>query len=199
MFLKRIFDIICSMLGLIILSPLFIAIGCIIKLSSQGPVFFTQARVGKDRKIFFIHKFRTMVVNAEKLGLKITVGDDLRVNGIGKWLRKTKLDELPQLIDVLIGNMSLVGPRPEVPEYVRYYSDEAAAIIFQVRPGITDWASLKMIDENKILAVKENPQEAYINEILPQKLAYATNYVKTRSFLGDIYLILLTIIKIVSR
>lgn len=140
-----------------------------------------------------------MVVDAEARGLKITVGVDPRVTGIGRFLRKSKLDELPQLIDVLVGNMSLVGPRPEVPDYVRHFPPEVKAIVFRVKPGITDWASLKMIDENEILAKAENPENAYINEILPEKLAYAVKYVKTRTMATDIYLIFLTVFKIFAR
>ena len=140
-----------------------------------------------------------MIVNAEASGLKITVGRDSCITKIGHFLRKTKLDELPQLIDVLMGTMSLVGPRPEVPEYVQYYTNEIKAIVLNVRPGITDWASIKMIDENDILARASDPQQAYIQQILPEKLAYAVRYVQTRSLKLDVYLILLTISKIFTR
>ena len=146
--IKRSFDIICALCGLIILSPVLLLIIVLTKLTSTGPVFFRQTRVGQYEKLFQIHKFRTMIVNAEASGLKITVGRDPRITSIGHFLRKTKLDELPQLIDVLMGTMSLVGPRPEVPEYVQYYTNEVKAIVLSVRPGITDWASIKMIDEN---------------------------------------------------
>ena len=140
-----------------------------------------------------------MVVNAEAQGLKITVGADHRVTGIGRFLRKTKLDELPQLIDVLVGKMSLVGPRPEVPVYVEYYPPEVKAVVFKVRPGITDWASIQMIDENEILGKADNPEQAYIEKVLPEKLDYAVKYVKTRTMGMDIYLIGLTILKIFIR
>ena len=190
--IKRSFDIICALCGLIILSPVLLLIIVLIKLTSTGPVFFRQTRVGQYEKLFQIHKFRTMIVNAEASGLKITVGRDLRITSIGHFLRKTKLDELPQLIDVVLGKMSLVGPRPEVPEYVQYYTNEVKAIVLSVRPGITDWASIKMIDEN-------DPQQAYIQQILPEKLAYAVRYVQTRSLRLDVYLILLTISKIFTR
>jgi lipopolysaccharide/colanic/teichoic acid biosynthesis glycosyltransferase len=196
---KRIFDILCSFIGLLILSPIFLVIIVLIKTGSRGPVFFRQTRIGQYEKPFQIHKFRTMIVDAEARGLKITVGVDPRVTGIGRFLRKSKLDELPQLIDVFLGRMSLVGPRPEVPEYVRYFPPEVKAVVFRVKPGITDYASLKMIDENEILAKSENPENAYINEILPEKLAYAVKYVKTRSMTTDIYLIFLTIFKIFAR
>mgnify|MGYP003466535376 FL=1 len=197
--IKRSFDIICALCGLIILSPVLLLIIVLIKLTSTGPVFFRQTRVGQYEKLFQIHKFRTMIVNAEASGLKITVGRDLRITSIGHFLRKTKLDELPQLIDVLMGTMSLVGPRPEVPEYVQYYTNEIKAIVLSVRPGITDWASIKMIDENDILARASDPQQAYIQQILPEKLAYAVRYVQTRSLRLDVYLILLTISKIFTR
>ena len=197
--IKRSFDIICALCGLIILSPVLLLIIVLIKLTSTGPVFFRQTRVGQYEKLFQIHKFRTMIVNAEASGLKITVGRDLRITSIGHFLRKTKLDELPQLIDVLMGTMSLVGPRPEVPEYVQYYTNEVKAIVLSVRPGITDWASIKMIDENDILARASDPQQAYIQQILPEKLAYAVRYVQTRSLRLDVYLILLTISKIFTR
>ena len=197
--IKRSFDIICALCGLIILSPVLLLIIVLIKLTSTGPVFFRQTRVGQYEKLFQIHKFRTMIVNAEASGLKITVGRDLRITSIGHFLRKTKLDELPQLIDVVLGKMSLVGPRPEVPEYVQYYTNEVKAIVLSVRPGITDWASIKMIDENDILARASDPQQAYIQQILPEKLAYAVRYVQTRSLRLDVYLILLTISKIFTR
>lgn len=197
--IKRVFDIICALCGLIILSPVLLLIIVLIKLTSTGPVFFRQTRVGQYERLFQIHKFRTMIVNAEASGLKITVGRDPRITSIGHFLRKTKLDELPQLIDVLMGTMSLVGPRPEVPEYVQYYTNEIKAIVLNVRPGITDWASIKMIDENDILARASDPQQAYIQQILPEKLAYAVRYVQTRSLKLDVYLILLTISKIFTR
>lgn len=197
--MKRLFDLICALFGLIILSPLLLLIMLLIKLTSDGPIFFRQTRVGQYEILFQIHKFRTMIVNAEASGLKITVGRDSRITSIGHFLRKTKLDELPQLIDVVLGKMSLVGPRPEVPEYIQYYSDKMRGVIFSVRPGITDWASIKMIDENEILARADDPQHAYIQQILPEKLSYAVRYVQTRSLKLDVYLIILTIRKIFTR
>jgi len=196
---KRIFDIICSLFGLLVLSPVFFVIILLIKFGSPGPIFFRQIRVGLYEKPFKIHKFRTMIVNAEAQGLKITVGADHRVTRIGRFLRKTKLDELPQLIDVFVGKMSLVGPRPEVPVYVEYYPPEVKAVVFKVRPGITDWASIQMIDENEILGKADNPEQAYIEKVLPEKLDYAVKYVKTRTMGMDIYLIGLTILKIFIR
>ncbi len=197
--IKRLFDLICALVGLIVLSPILVVIMLLIKFTSSGPIFFRQTRVGQYEELFQIHKFRTMVVNAEARGLKITIGRDPRITPIGHFLRKTKLDELPQLIDVVLGKMSLVGPRPEVPEYIQYYSDKMRGIIFSVRPGITDWASIKMIDESEILARASDPQHAYIQQILPEKLSYAARYVQTRSLKLDIYLILLTIGKIFTR
>lgn len=199
MIIKRFFDIIFSFAGLIILVPLFILIAVLIKATSDGPIFFRQIRVGRYGHKFLIHKFRTMVSDAENIGPQITIGQDKRITGIGRFLRKTKLDELPQLIDVLAGKMSLVGPRPEVPEYVETYQKEIRDIVLSVRPGITDWASIKMIDENQILADSADPRQLYITKILPQKLAYAVEYVNTRSFLTDLSIILTTIGKIFIR
>lgn len=199
MLAKRIFDLFFAALGLLVLSPFMFLIVLLIKLTSSGPVFFRQVRVGQYQEPFKIHKFRTMVVDAEAQGLKITVGKDSRITSVGHFLRKTKLDELPQLLDVFLGRMSLVGPRPEVPEYVATYPDEVKKIIFSVKPGITDWASIKMIDENDILAKSANPQQDYIAKILPEKLAYGVKYVKTRSLILDVYLIVLTISKIFIR
>lgn len=199
MFAKRIFDIVFSALGLIILMPVFIIVGIVIKLTSSGGVFFRQTRVGQYGIPFSIHKFRTMVTDAESKGLKITVGADNRITAIGRVLRKTKLDELPQLIDVLLGDMSFVGPRPEVPEYVAVYPDNIRQKILSIRPGITDRASIEMIDENEILAKSNNPEHAYINEILPIKLNYAVDYVDNYSFFEDIKIILETLKKIIIR
>ncbi len=199
MLAKRLFDIILSVMGLTLLSPILIIIAFTIKLTSQGEIFFRQQRVGLNGQLFLIHKFRTMVINAEDLGPKITIGMDKRITKIGHFLRKTKLDELPQLIDVFIGKMSIVGPRPEVPEYVALYQKEVKDIVLSVRPGITDWASIKMIDENLILAKSDNPKNTYIHEIMPQKLAYAVKYVKRRSMPQDILIIFMTFIKIIKR
>ena len=186
---KRIFDIFFSGLGLLILAPFGLLISLIIKFTSRGPVFFRQVRVGQFEQPFLIHKFRTMVVDAESKGLKLTVTKDPRITSIGRFLRKTKLDELPQLIDVFVGNMSLVGPRPEVPEYVKYFPENIKKIVLSVKPGITDVSSIKMIDENDILAKSVDPHQAYIEEILPEKLNYAVNYVNNQSIFGDTYLI----------
>ena len=199
MLAKRIFDFVCALLGLLVLSPLLLLIMLLIKLDSPGPVFFCQLRVGQFERHFLIYKFRTMIVAAESKGLKLTVGCDPRITRLGRVLRLSKLDELPQLLNVLIGQMSLVGPRPEVLEYVKHYPLTVRGIVFRVKPGITDWASIKMIDENKLLAQAKNPEQLYLEQLVPLKLAYAVKYVKTRTFGGDILLILLTLAKIFTR
>ena len=193
-FIKRLFDIIASSIGIIILSPIFIGVSIAIKIDSKGSIFFKQARVGKDSKIFNILKFRTMVINAEDLGQQITVGKDKRITKVGMFLRKAKIDELPQLINVFKGDMSLVGPRPEVPKYVKMYNEEQRRVL-NVRPGITDIASLRYKDENDILGKVENPEEYYINTIMPDKLKLNLEYVEKSNILFDIFLIIKTIIK----
>ena len=199
MLVKRIFDIFFSCLGLIILSPLFLVIAVLIKVDSAGSVFFRQVRVGQFGREFKIFKFRTMVTNADKVGANITIGNDSRITRMGYVLRKYKLDELPQLIDVMRGTMSFVGPRPEVPEYVRYYTTEIKDKVFSVKPGITDYASILMIDESSLLAIADNPKQYYIETILPIKLGYAVKYVDNRSLYLDIKIIVQTIFKIFYR
>ena len=179
-------------MGLLLLAPLLIALAVCIKINSPGPVFFRQERVGLGGRLFRINKFRTMVRNAESLGMLITVGSDMRVTSVGKWLRRYKLDELPQLMNVLCGHMSLVGPRPEVPLYVACYPADVRNIVLSVRPGITDRASIEFKDENEILGRALDPNQAYVQDVLPIKLKYYVEYVNTRSFWGDIYLILRT-------
>lgn len=196
MILKRIFDLLVSLLGLIILTPLFLLIAGLIKLDSNGPIFFRQARVGRNGDIFRIHKFRTMVSESDHQGLQITVGDDNRITKMGAFLRKCKIDELPQLVDVLAGNMSLVGPRPEVPIYIEYYPTKIRQVVLSVRPGITDYASIKYKDESTILGNAEDPHEVYINEILPIKQNLYIYYVRNQSFFGDIRIIFKTLINI---
>ncbi|NMF07010.1 sugar transferase [Clostridium beijerinckii] len=191
---KRIFDLICSTLGLIVLSPILIVIAIRIKTDSDGPVFFKQIRIGEKNKEFEILKFRTMVVDAEKLGRQITVGNDSRITKIGAFLRKYKLDELPQLINVFKGDMSLVGPRPEVPRYVNMYNEEQRRVL-EVKPGITDLASIRYRDENDLLGEAENPDDFYINTIMPDKLALNLEYINKNNIFLDIYIILKTIIK----
>jgi len=197
LFIKRAFDIIVSLLAIIILSPLLLLISILIKLDSKGPVFFRQIRVGKNGVHFKIIKFRTMVSNAEKKGLQITVGKDPRITRIGHFLRKTKLDELPQLFNVLIGDMSFVGPRPEVPKYVEMY-DEYQKIILKIRPGITDLASIEYQNENDLLANCLDPESTYIREIIPRKIELSIEYLRNISVLYDIKLIIRTILAILN-
>ncbi|MBS5938021.1 sugar transferase [Clostridium sp.] len=192
--IKRCFDVIVSLLGIIILSPVFIIVSIAIKLDSKGDVFFLQKRVGRYGKEFNIYKFRTMVTDAEKLGKQITVGKDNRITKVGASLRKFKIDELPQLFNVFKGDMSLVGPRPEVPKYVALYNEEQKRVL-SVRPGITDIASLRYKDENDILGEVENPEEYYIKVIMKDKLDLNLEYIEKSNLLFDIYLIIKTIVK----
>lgn len=196
--LKRLFDIFFAALGLAVLVPLFVLIAIWIKLDSPGPVFFRQVRVGRLGIPFRIHKFRTMSVNSQQAG-RLTVGSDGRITRAGHFLRKSKIDELPQLIDVLLGRMSIVGPRPEVIEFINCYPNEVREKVLSVRPGITDKASIEMVDENEILAKYDDPKRAYIDIILPMKQTYYIEYVQSHSFLIDIKLIIQTIKKIITR
>lgn len=196
--LKRLFDIIFSSIGLIITFPLLIFISIIIKLDSKGPVFYKGKRSGRLGKPFRIFKFRTMVADAEKIGGPSTADDDPRITKPGRLLRKYKLDELPQLINVLRGEMSLVGPRPEVQHYVDMFTEEEKAIL-NVRPGITDWASLWNPDEGAILAGSPDPEKAYMEKIRPQKLKLQLKYVRKHSFWIDLKIILLTLKSIIIR
>lgn len=194
---KRLFDLVASGLGLLLLAPMLLAIALAIKLESPGQVFFRQERVGRFGKTFRIHKFRTMVTDAERQGLQITVGADARVTRVGSVLRKYKLDELAQLIDVFVGDMSLVGPRPEVPRYVACYPAEVRAIVLSVPPGITDWASIEFKEENAILGSAVDAERVYIEEILPIKLGYYVRYVRERSFMMDVRIIFSTLAAVV--
>ena len=194
--LKRIFDITLSLFGLIILLPFMLIIAILIKIDSKGSVFFKQIRVTKNGKEFKIFKYRTMRVGSDKYS-QITVGKDGRITKIGSFLRKYKLDEIPQLINVLIGDMSLVGPRPEVPKYVALYTDEQKEIL-KVRAGITDYASIEFSDENDLLASEEDPEKAYIEKIMPKKIELNKKYLSEISILTDIKIILLTIKKILK-
>lgn len=191
---KRIFDFLVSLIGIIILSPIFVIVSIAIKLDSRGEVLFLQKRVGRYGKEFNIYKFRTMVIDAEKIGKQITVGKDSRITRVGAFLRKFKIDELPQLFNVLKGDMSLVGPRPEVPKYVALYNEEQRHVL-DVRPGITDMASLRYKDENDILGKVDNPEEYYINIIMRDKLNLNLEYIEKSNLFFDIYLIIKTIIK----
>ena len=194
--LKRIFDITLSLFGLIILLPFMLIIAILIKIDSKGPVFFKQIRVTKNGKEFKIFKYRTMRVGSDKYS-QITVGKDGRITKIGSFLRKYKLDEIPQLINVLIGDMSLVGPRPEVPKYVALYTDEQKEIL-KVRAGITDYASIEFSNENDLLALEKDSEKAYIEKIMPKKIELNKKYLSEISILTDIKIILLTIKKILK-
>ena len=195
---KRSFDLFFSLTGFLLLSPVFMCISCLVAISSSGPVFFRQSRVGLRGDLFRIHKFRTMYVDSEGKGL-LTVGRDERVTPIGHFLRKYKLDELPQLIDVVLGKMSLVGPRPEVEKFINEYSEEDRQKILSVRPGITDNASIEMIDENLILAKYDDPHTAYIEHVMPIKKEYYLSYVDNQSTWNDFILIFKTIKTIMHR
>ena len=191
--LKRCFDFIISIVALIVLSPILLLIAVLIKATSSGSIFFRQERVGRFGYNFHIHKFRTMVAGSEFIGPQITTENDVRITKIGHFLRRYKLDELPQLIDVCFGDMSLVGPRPEVPKYVSCYPKEVRDVVLSVRPGITDLASIAYRKESEILTSALDPNQVYISEVLPAKLEFYVDYVKHRSFWGDIRIIILTI------
>ena len=190
---KRLFDIVMAGLALLLMSPLLIGIAAWIRLDSVGPVFFRQERVGRHGRPFRIHKFRTMVTDAERLGAQITVSGDPRITAAGRFLRRSKLDELPQLIDVLAGTMSLVGPRPEVPRYVAMYPTALREKVLSVRPGITDPASIEFRDEGALLAAAADPEREYADVVLPAKLRFAADYVDHASLAYDLRLIGLTL------
>jgi lipopolysaccharide/colanic/teichoic acid biosynthesis glycosyltransferase len=195
---KRSVDVVASSVGLLLLSPLFAVTALLIKLDSKGPVFFRQERIGYGLRTFVIYKFRTMVVDASLKGGLLTSGGDSRITRIGRVLRKSKIDELPQLINVLRGEMSLVGPRPEVARYVELYRREYEEIL-QVQPGITDLASLKYRNESALLELAADPEREYVTRVLPDKIALAREYVRRSSFLFDMSLIFRTLLKIVVR
>ncbi len=195
---KRIFDIVLSGLGLLFLFPIMLIIAIWIKLDSHGPIFFRQERVGRYGILFRIHKFRTMRVNSELAG-RLTVGRDARITRCGHFLRKKKLDELPQLIDVFIGKMSLVGPRPEVQEFINFYPSDIRDKVLSVRPGITDRASIEMVNENDVLSKFIDSRQAYIENILPLKQDYYVDYVDNHRLITDIRIIFDTILKIIKR
>jgi lipopolysaccharide/colanic/teichoic acid biosynthesis glycosyltransferase len=190
------FDIAASLAGLMLLAPLFALVALWIKLDSPGPVLFRQQRVGRHGAPFSIYKFRTMAAAAGAT-LQLTVGRDSRITRAGQFLRRYKLDELPQLINVLQGAMSLVGPRPEVPRYVACYPPEVRAIVLSVAPGITDWASILYREESAILGRAADPERAYRETILPAKLDYYVRYVRERSFWTDLRIIFRTLAAIV--
>lgn len=188
----RFFDIIFSAVGLIVLSPLFLILLIIIKLDSKGGGFFTQERIGKNGVPFKLYKFRTMRQNSDKEGLITVGGHDSRITKAGYFLRKYKLDELPQLWNVLIGDMSLVGPRPEVEKYTKLYTEQQRKVL-SVRPGITDWASIKYVDENVILGQSTDPDRAYIDQIIPEKIRYNMIWIDKQSVTEYFKIIFMTL------
>ena len=191
--MKRLFDVVCSFFGLLVLSPLFVFLSLWVGLGSKGGVFYKQKRVGRFNKDFTLYKFRSMRVGADKKGLLTIGGKDSRVTKAGFFIRKYKLDELPQLLNVLKGDMSFVGPRPEVRKYVDMYTERQLKVL-DVRPGITDLASIKYRNENDLLATADNPEQYYIDFVMQDKLALNLQYIETRSFFGDIKLIFRTIL-----
>lgn len=190
---KRLMDVLLAGLGLLMLLPLFAFIALWIKLDSPGPVFYRQERVGRNGRLFRIHKFRTMTSDPAMAHRQITVGADPRITRAGQWLRHSKLDELPQFIDVLRGDMSLVGPRPEVPRYVAQYPAALRDKVLSVRPGITDLASLEFRRESELLAQASDPEREYVEVVMPQKLRYAVRYVDEASLATDLRIIGLTL------
>jgi lipopolysaccharide/colanic/teichoic acid biosynthesis glycosyltransferase len=195
---KRCFDIIFSLIGLMLLTPLLLLISFIIIIDSKGPVLFIQGRVGKNNKDFNIYKFRTMRIQSESKGLLTLGNHDSRITQVGYFLRRYKIDEFPQLLNILKGDMSFVGPRPELRYYVNFYSEDDLRI-FEVRPGITGLASLKYRNEVELLKAAENPEEFFIKTIIPDKLKYNKEYIKRRNFFFDLKLIFITIVQVVTK
>jgi lipopolysaccharide/colanic/teichoic acid biosynthesis glycosyltransferase len=195
--IKRLFDLATASFGLLLLSPVFAIVAIAIKFDSPGPVFFRQRRMGRRFRPFLVWKFRTMVRHAPRLGPEITTGFDPRITRVGRLIRRTKLDELPQLINVITGDMSLVGPRPEVPRYVRMFRKDYRTIL-TVRPGITDLASLKYRDEQEMLGRIRDPERFYRTRVLPDKIRLARLYIRQASFSRDLRLIFLTLGRIFS-
>ena len=193
--IKRLFDILCALFGIVVLLPFFLFLSSWILIEDGAPVLFFQKRVGKNGKDFWLYKFRTMRKNAEKMG-QLTIGDrDPRVTNSGYYLRKYKLDELPQLFNVLFGTMSLVGPRPEVKKYVLLYTEEQRKVL-QVKPGITDLASLEYFKESELLAASSDPETTYIKEIMPEKLKLNLVYIHRAGIITDLGIVIKTIIRI---
>ena len=192
---KRFFDLLVSTVMLVLLNPLLLVLALAVKFSSKGPAFYMQERIGKNEKLFRIFKFRTMFLDADKKGLLTVGGRDPRVTPVGYFLRKYKLDELPQLFNVVLGEMSLVGPRPEVKRYVEMYSVEQKKVL-EVNPGITDYASIEYSNENELLGKADDPEKMYVEEIMPAKLKLNLKYLREQSFLVDLKIIFKTVMKI---
>lgn len=190
--MTRVFDLAASTLGLVLLLPFLLLIALVIKLEGRGPVFFRQERVGRQGHAFRIWKFRTMVVDAERTGRLITVGEDGRITRTGAWLRRWKLDELPQLLNVLVGEMAFVGPRPEVPRYVALYSDGQRRVL-ELRPGITDLASIAYRNESELLESHEDPEAFYIERVMPDKIRINLDYAAHSSLWRNVKVILATL------
>lgn len=198
--MKRLFDLLAATVGLLVLGPLMLLLALAVRLDSPGPALFRQQRVGRGGRPFTMLKFRTMrVAESDGEGRQITVGGDPRITRAGQLLRGSKLDELPQLINVLWGDMSLVGPRPEVLRYVALYPADARAEVLSVRPGITDEAALEFRDESALLARAANPEQAYIEDVLPRKIALYQQYVRSRSFVGDLRILVRTVAVLLAR
>lgn len=195
--MKRAFDILFSVFGLVLFSPVFLVVAILIKAGGRGPVFFVQDRVGMNFKPFRLYKFRTMVKDAEGAGPSVTASGDPRITGLGKVLRKTKLDELPQLVNVLKGDMSFVGPRPEVSRYVEVFRKEYLDIL-SIRPGITDYAAIAFSDEESLLRRHRDPEDAYVREVLPAKMILYKKYLNEKSLLTDLKIIVMTILKVIK-
>lgn len=196
---KRLFDVLLSALALLILSPLMLAVAVAVRVDSPGPAIFRQTRVGRGGRPFSMLKFRSMATAQAPGASVLTVADDARVTRVGALLRSSKLDELPQLVNVLTGDMSLVGPRPEVPRYVALYPPRLRDLIFSVRPGITDEASIEFRNESDLLAGAADPEKRYLEEILPRKLEIYARYARERSFAGDLRILLRTVGRVVRR
>jgi len=199
--MKRSLDIVIASVGLVIFCPLMIIVGIVIKIDTPGPVFFRQTRVGRLERPFTIYKFRTMVHCLKKTSenIMVTASGDSRITRVGNVLREWKIDEVPQLVNVLLGDMSLVGPRPEVPQFVEYYSCEQRRILFSVKPGITDPATIAYIDEERMLSGIRNVEEIYVNEILPKKFELYNEYISKRDIVLDFKILVLTIMRILFR
>lgn len=196
--IKRSFDVVLSMIALIILSPILLIIAIVIKIDSKGPILFIQERVGKNNKDFNIYKFRTMYVASQTKGLLTLGNHDSRITKIGYFLRRYKIDEFPQLINILIGDMSFVGPRPELRHYVNFYKKEDY-IVFSVKPGITSLASLKYRNEVELLEAAEDPESFFINTIIPDKMKFNKEYIKKQNLFYDLKLIIITIAKVWTK
>jgi lipopolysaccharide/colanic/teichoic acid biosynthesis glycosyltransferase len=195
---KRTLDVVASALGLLVLSPVFAVVAAIIKLDSPGPVFFRQTRVGRGGRPFRIYKFRSMVADAERAGTALTVRADPRITRVGGFIRRSKLDELPQLVNVLVGDMSIVGPRPEVPEYMQFYTPDQRAVLIAMRPGITDYAAILFRDESSLLDGERDPVDVYRRVIMPAKFACYERYSREIGVLNDLRVLVATALVLVT-